>query len=68
MGQLFQASFDFILHSMAETSEDKVKDGVIAKERQKLKDLHEEKDSQAMWGQLKSDMLDMKNPPICKIF
>ena len=60
MGQLFQSTFDFIIHSASENST--VADGMIAKERVTLHKKHEES-SQAIWAQLKLDIMDMSQLP-----
>ena len=63
VAQLFQSTFDLILHSPDASGDKKDANGIVAKERKAVHKKHAENDSQAMWGTLKLDMLDMQMLP-----
>ena len=63
VAQLFQSTFDLILHSPDASGDKKDANGIVAKERKAIHKKHAENDSQAMWGTLKLDMMDMQMLP-----
>jgi hypothetical protein len=50
MGQLFQASFDFLLHSVDEPVDEAGKNGFLNKERKIIHDEDVEHESAQLWA------------------